>query len=147
MAFRHILRRLRQSPTFTAITVVTLALGIGANAAIFSVLEGVLLKPLPYPDPDRLIAVDHAAPGVNITSAGMAPFLYFTYRDENRTLQDIGMWNGDSLGVTGLAEPEQVPGIDVTDGVLPMLGAQPLIGRLFSPKDDSPGSPRTVILS
>ncbi len=147
MRLRHILRRLRQSPTFTAITVVTLALGIGANAAIFSVLEGVLLKPLPYPDPNRLIAVDHAAPGVNITSAGMAPFLYFTYREQNRKLQDIGMWTGDSLGVTGLAEPEQVPGIDVTDGVLPILGVQPVLGRLFSRQDDSPGSPRTVILS
>ena len=132
---------------FAAITVITLALGIGANAAIFSVLEGILLKPLSYPDPDRLIAVDHTAPGVNLTSTGMAPFLYFTYREESRTLQDIGMWTGDSLGVTGLAEPEQVPGIDVTDAVLPMLGAQPALGRLFSRKDDSPGSPRTVILS
>jgi putative ABC transport system permease protein len=132
---------------FTTITVVTLALGIGANSAIFSVLEGVLLKPLSYPDPDRLIAVDHAAPGVNIASAGMAPFLYFTYRDQNRTFQDVGMWTGDSLGVTGLAEPEQVPGIDVTDGVLPILGAQPVLGRLFSRQDDSPGSPKTVILS
>ena len=147
MRLRHILRRLRQSPTFTAITVVTLALGIGANAAIFSVIEGVLLKPLPYPDPNRLVVVDHAAPGVNITSAGMAPFLYFTYREQNRKLQDIGMWTGDSLGVTGLAEPEQVPGIDVTDGVLPILGVQPVLGRLFSRQDDSPGSPRTVILS
>ena len=147
MRFLHILRRLRQSPMFTTITVITLALGIGANAAIFSVLEGVLLKPLAYPDPDRLMAVDHAAPGVNLTSAGIAPFLYFTYRDQNRTLQDIGMWTGDSLAVTGLAEPEEVPGIDLTDGVLPMLGAQPVLGRLFSRQDDSAGSPRTVILS
>jgi hypothetical protein len=87
MGFRHVLRRLRRSPLFTTITVVTPALGIGANVAIFSVLEGVLLKLLPYPDPERLIAVDHAAPGVNIDSAGMAPFLHFTYPDENRTLQ------------------------------------------------------------
>ena len=86
MRFQHILRRLSQSPLFTAITVVTLALGIGANVAIFSVLEGVLLKPLPYPDPDRLIAVDHVAPGVNMAHAGMAPFLFFTYLDQKRTL-------------------------------------------------------------
>jgi putative ABC transport system permease protein len=147
MQFQHILRRLRQSPMFTAITVVTLALGIGANTAIFSVLEGVLLKPLPYPDPDRLIAVDHSAPGVSMANAGMAPFLYFTYREQSQTLQDVGMWNGDSLSVTGLAEPEEVPGVDVTDGVLPILGAQPVLGRLFSRQDDSAGSPRTVILS
>ena len=147
MRFKHVLRRLRQSPMFTTVTVITLALGIGANAAIFSVLEGVLLKPLSYPDPDRLIAVDHAAPGVNLTSAGIAPFLYFTYRDQNQTFQDIGMWTGDSLAVTGLAEPEVVPGIDLTDGVLPLLGARPVLGRLFSRHDDSPGSPRTVIIS
>jgi len=147
MRFKHVLRRLRQSPMFTAVTVITLALGIGANAAIFSVLEGVLLKPLSYPDPDRLVAVDHAAPGVNLTSAGIAPFLYFTYRDQNQTFQDIGMWTGDSLAVTGLAEPEVVPGIDLTDGVLPLLGARPVLGRLFSRQDDSPGSPKTVIIS
>ncbi len=75
MRSRHILRRLRQSPLFTAVTVIALALGIGANAAVFSFLDGVLLKPLSYPDLDRL---DHAAPGVNITNAGMAPFLHFT---------------------------------------------------------------------
>src|ERR1035441_10037406 len=120
MGIEHVLRRLRRVLFRSTITLVTLALGIAANVAIFSVIEGVLLKPLPYPDADRLIAVDHAAPGVNIDSAGMAPFLYFTYRDENRTLQDIGMWTGDSLAVTGLAEPHEVPGIDVTDGVLPI---------------------------
>jgi putative ABC transport system permease protein len=147
MRFRHILRRLRKSPMFTTITVVTLALGIGANAAIFSVLEGVLLKPLPYPDPDRLIAVDHSAPGVNMTSAGMAPFLYFTYREQNRTLQDVGMWTGDSVAVTGLAEPEEITGVDVTEAVLPLLGVKPVVGRLFSRKDDLAGSPRTVVLS
>src|SRR6478609_6001759 len=97
MRFLHILRRLRQSPMFTTITLVTLALGIGANAAIFSVLEGILLKPLPYPDPDALIVVDHTAPGVNMKSTGMAPFLYFTYRANSQTLQDIGMWTGDSM--------------------------------------------------
>src|ERR1019366_4121006 len=147
MHFRHVLRRLRRSPLFTTITVVTLALGIGANLAIFTVLEGLQLRPLPYSAPGHLIAVDHAAPGVNIDSAGMAPFLYFTYRDENRTLQDVGMWTGDSLAVTGLAEPEEVPGIGVTDGVLPILGVQPVHGRLFSRQDDSPGSPRTAIIS
>jgi putative ABC transport system permease protein len=147
MRLHYIFRRLWQSPMFTTITVITLAVGIGANSAIFSVLEGVLLKPLLYPDPDRLIAVDHSAPGVDMPSAGIAPFLYFTYREQNRTLQDIGMWTGDSLGVTGLAEPEQVPGIDVTDGVLPILGVQPVLGRLFSRQDDLPASPKTVILS
>jgi predicted permease len=132
---------------FTTFTVLTLALGIGANTAIFTALEGILLKALPYPEPDRLIAVGHAAPGVNVKNAGMAPFLYFTYREQSRTFQDIGMWTPDSLNVTGLAEPEQVLGIDVTEGVLPLLGAQPVLGRLYSSQDDSPGSPETVLLS
>jgi predicted permease len=132
---------------FTVTTVVTLALGIGANAAIFSVLEGILLKPLPYGDSERLISVDHSAPGVDIKNAGIAPFLYFTYRDQNRTLEDIGMWQSDSVSVTGLAEPEQVPSIDVTDGVLPILKVQPILGRLFSRQDDSPGTQATAVLS
>ena len=120
---------------------------IGANTAIFSVLDGVLLKPLPYPHAEELISIDHAAPGVNIEHAGAAPFLYYTYREQNRTLRDAGMWQSDSVAVTGSAEPQQVEGIDITEGVLPILGVQPFLGRLFTRADDSPGSPRTVILS
>ena len=135
MRFRHVLRRLLQSPLFTITSVITLALGIGANAAIFSVIEGILLKPLAYTDPDRLIALDHHAPGVNLPSVGMAPFLYFTYREQNRTLEDVGIWQGDGFSVTGLAEPEQVAGLDVTASVLPLLGVKPVLGRGFLPED------------
>ncbi len=147
MRFRHVLRRLARSPLFTFIAVLTVAVGIGANTAIFSVIEGVLLKPLPYPHPEQLIEVDHTAPGVNITDAGAAPFLYLTYRDQSRTFQQLGMWNDDSVSVTGLAQPEQVDCVDVTDGVLPILGVHPVLGRLFSHRDDSPGSPETVVLT
>jgi predicted permease len=147
MGLNHLLRRLRRSPMFTVVTLLTLAVGIGANTAIFSVLDGVLLKPLAYPRAEELISVSHTAPGVNIADVGIAPFLYFTYREENRTLQDIGMWNSGSFSVTGSAEPQQVDGIEVTDGVLPALGVQPFLGRLFSRADDSPGSAKTLILS
>jgi predicted permease len=148
MRFQQVLRRLRQSPLFTITSVATLALGIGANAAIFSVIEGILLKPLAYTDPDRLIALDHHAPGVNIPNGiGMAPFLYFTYREQNRTLADVGIWQNDGFSVTGLAEPEQVPGIDLTAAVLPLLGVKPAAGRLFSEHDDAAGSPQTAIIS
>jgi predicted permease len=132
---------------FAVVTLATLAIGIGANTAIFSVLDGVLLKPLPYPHAEELISIDHAAPGVNIEHAGAAPFLYYTYREQNRTLRDAGMWQSDYVAVTGSAEPQQVAGIDITEGVLPILGVQPFLGRLFTRADDSPGSPRTVILS
>src|SRR5262249_36733792 len=108
--------------------------------------QGVLLKPLPYPQPDRLISLDHSAPGVDLPHAGMAPFLYFTYRENSKTF-DTGIWQGDSTSVTGIAEPEQVPGVDVTVSILPMLGAQPVAGRLFTEADDAPGTTETVILS
>src|SRR5476649_2911262 len=146
MRLSQIFRRLIQLPVFTAVAVLTLAIGIGANAAIFSVIEGVLLKPLPYPNADELIVLDHTAAGLNIKSAGSAPFLYFTYREDGRVFQDVAMWTGDTVSVTGLAEPEEVRAVDVTDGLLPMLGAIPSLGRLFTKQDDSPGAADTVIL-
>jgi predicted permease len=134
-------------PGFTSIAVLTLAIGIGANAAIFSVIEGVLLKPLPYARSAELVTIDHAAPGVKIEHAGSAPFLYFTYREDGRVFQDVGMWNVGTMSVTGLAQPEEVPTLFVTDAILPMLGAQPMLGRLISKTDDAPGGPETVMLS
>ena len=144
---RHLVRRLARAPLFTSVTVATLAIAIGANTAIFSVLDGVLLKPLPYPHPDQLVGLWHTAPGVNITDLNSAPFLYFTYREEGRTFQDVGLWTEGAASVTGLAEPERVTVLRVTDGVLPILGVAPLLGRSFSRQDDQAGSPPTVILS
>src|SRR5471032_1192204 len=146
MRLNQVFRRLIQLPVFTTVAVLTLAIGIGANAAIFSVIEGVLLKPLPYPNADELIVLDHTAAGLNIKSAGSAPFLYFTYREDGRVFQDVAMWTGDTVSVTGLAEPDEVRALDVTDGMLPMLGATPALGRLFTKLDDSPKAADTVIL-
>ncbi len=147
MRLKHILRRLIKSPGFTLITALTLAVGIGANSAIFTVIEGVLLKPLAYPGAERLVAVNHNAPGINFPEAGSAPFLYFTYRDEGRTFAASGVWRPRKASITGLVEPEEVDTIDVTADVLPALGVSPAIGRWFSEKDDSPGAPETVILT
>ena len=147
MRFHQLLRSLARMPLFTGITVLTLALGIGANTAIFSVIEGVLLKPLPYPRSDELVTLDHAAPGVNLPSAGAAPFQYFTYREEGRVFQDVGLWSTGTVSITGRAEPEEVPTLFVTDGVLPILGVQPMLGRLFSKADDTPATPETVVLT
>jgi len=91
---QHVLRRLRRSPMFTAITLVTLAVGIGSNAAIFSVLNGTLIKPLPYPEPDRLVAIWETAPGLNIPALNASPATYFTFREEGRVFQDVGIWRG-----------------------------------------------------
>ena len=144
---KQVFRRLGRAPLFTIITLVTLAAGVGGNTIVFSVLESVLLKPLPYPRPDELIGVWLTAPGVNIQNLNLAPSNYFIYREQNRSFQDIGIYNGDSVSVTGRAEPEQVDALDVTDGTLPLLGVSPVLGRLFTHQDDSPGSPDTVILS
>jgi putative ABC transport system permease protein len=143
----HTLRRLARSPMFTAISLVTLAIGIGANTAIFSVVEGVLLKPLPYPHGEQLIALWHTAPGVNIKDVNMAPSLYFVYSDESRAFQDVSMWQDGTSSVTGLAEPEEVPVLLVTNRLLPILAVQPALGRGFTASDDDPKSARTVMLS
>jgi predicted permease len=144
---RQVFRRLGRAPLFTGITLITLAAGVGANTVIFSVLEGVLLKPLPYPHPEQLIGVWHTAPGIGITDLNMSPSVYMIDREQNTTFQDIGAYDADSLSVTGAGEPEQVRGLDVTDGTLPLVGVKPVLGRLFTREDDSPGSPDTVLLS
>jgi predicted permease len=144
---KHVVRRLVRSPMFTVVTLLTIAIGVGANSAIFSVINGVLLKPLPYPDPERLVSVWQTAPGIGITDLNASPSDYFTFREENRTFQYFGIWTGDSVSVTGLAAPEQVPGLDVSSGTLEALGVQPTLGRWFTLKDETHGSPETVILT
>jgi predicted permease len=144
---RQVLRRLGRAPLFTTITLLTLAIGVGANTVIFSVIEGVMLKPLPYPHPEQLIGVWHRAPGINFDNLNMSPSIYFIDREQNTTLQDVGVYDGDSFDVTGAGQPEHVRGLDVTDGTLPILGVVPTLGRLFTRQDDTAGAPQTVMLS
>src|SRR5580700_3114752 len=147
MQLRQVLRRLARAPMFTVITLVTLAGGVGANTVVFSVLEGVLLKPLQYPRAEELIGVRLTAPGIHLKETDLSPSDYFIFREQGRTFQDIGLYTGDSVSVTGIAEPEQVSALLVTDGTLPLLGVQPIFGRGFTRQDDSPGTPETVILT
>jgi putative ABC transport system permease protein len=144
---RYGLRQLRRNPGFTIVAVLTLALGVGATAAIFSVVDGVLLKPLPYPHPEQLVAVWLTAPGMNIQDLNPSPSLYFILRDQSRTFQDFGLYTGVSRNVTGHGEPEHVAGLDVTYGLLQTLGVRPVLGRPFTRSDDEPGSPDTVMLT
>jgi predicted permease len=143
---RQVVRRLLRSPMFTLVTLITLAAGVGANIAVFSVVEGVLLKPLPYPHPEELVGVWHTAPGLNMGLVNMAPSNYFIYREQSRVFQDIGLYQGDSVGVTGHGSPERVPALDVTDGLLPVLGIAPMLGRGFNQADVTPNGPDTVVL-
>lgn len=144
---RQVSRRLGRTPMFTAITLITLGVGIGANTAIFSVIESVLLEPLAYPHSEQLVDVAHSAPGLNIKNIGASPSNYFIYREQGRTIQDIGLYQGNSVSVTGVAEPEQVPALSVTDGMLPVLGVPPALGRWFNREDDTPSGPDVVMLT
>src|SRR5262249_61970228 len=109
---RQAARRLVRAPLFTVITLVTLAAGVGANTLVFSVLESVLLKPLPYPHPEELLAVWHTAAGLNIDNLNMSPGDYFIYREQAQTFHDIGLYQRDSVSVTGTAAPERMEAPD-----------------------------------
>jgi predicted permease len=144
---RHHVRRLAATPAFSLTAVVTLATAIGANALIFSLVNGVILKPLPFEAPERLVAVWHVAPGLMPGPLEQAAFSYFTYRDEAESFEDIGLWSIAAAAVTGRGDPEELRALAVTDGTLPVLRVRTALGRGFSPADDAPGSRETVLLS
>ena len=146
------LRMLRKNPGFTATALLTIAIGIGANAAVFSVVNSVLLKPLNYPKPEELVALHQVAPG----AAGLADFenglllspsMYFTYAEQNRAFQSLGVWTKDISNVTGLEEPEQVRAVVVSDGVLQALSVAPQVGRWLMAADQAPRGPQRVMIS
>ncbi|MGC2694174.1 MAG: ABC transporter permease [Candidatus Angelobacter sp.] len=143
------MRALGRAPAFTLVCGLMLTLGIGATTAIFSVVNGVVLKPLPYQDANSLISLKHAAPGVTALSddLGMSGALLSTYRSQNQTFQEIGIWGKGTETVAGGGEPEEVESLYVSDGTLRALGVQPAIGRWFSQTDDTVDSPETVILT
>ena len=143
---KHTFRRLARTPLFTLATVVTLALGIGANTAIFSVINSVLLKALPFPEPNQLIGVWQTAPGVNIKDLNASLADYITYREESKTFADVALWNRRSMTVTEFADAERVDGIRVTFRLLPLLGVNPIIGRGFVEKDNDTKSPDVIML-
>ena len=144
---RHASRRLLAQPGFTLVAALTLALGIGATAAIFSVVYGVLLKPLPFPEPDRLVGVYHRGEAVNLALMNQGPATYFTYRDNQRVFEEIGAWESSEVSITGRGEPERVEALFVTATTLPLLRVQPALGRLLGEEDDTPGRPLRVVLT
>jgi len=145
------LRRLRNSPGFAATVLLTLAIGIGANTAVFSVINRVLLQPLPYPDSDRIVALWLNAPGgglSNFTSGlQLSPSMYFTFARQNKSFQSIGIWTMQNANVTGLAQPEEVHTALISDGILQTLDVRPAAGRWFSSADQDPHGALTVMLS
>jgi putative ABC transport system permease protein len=144
--FRYGARGLRRNPGFTAITVLTLALGIGATTAIFTVVNAVLLRPLPYPHPEELVYVQQVLGGF-----GVNPFVwnreFVAWRNQSRTLRPIAAYMYDWFNLTGGGEPERVVSGIASASFFPLLGVRPEVGRLFLPEEDRPGGPPVAILS
>ena len=146
------LRALRRNPVFTAVALLTIAIGIAANAAVFSVVNSVLLKPLNYPKSEELVSLHQIAPGAEglgdfQSGLLLSPSMYFAYAEHNRSFQSLGVWINGTANVTGLAEPEQVRTVFVSDGVLETLDVPPAVGRWLSHADQVPNGPQRVMLS
>ena len=145
----HAARSLRRTPGFAAIAVGTLALGIGATTAIFSVLSAVLLRPLPYPDADRLVQIFSPPPVANYPRAGLAlpPPYFFALRDGARTLEHVAGYVNTNATLTGVGDAVGLNGIEVTASVFPLLGVPPIIGRAFETREEARGPDSVVVLS
>ncbi|HVX66495.1 MAG TPA: ABC transporter permease, partial [Bryobacteraceae bacterium] len=145
--FRYAWRMLRKSPGFACIAILMLALGIGANTAIFSLVSTAFLRPLPFADPGRLVAIWEETPLFGLKYSPPSTANYLDWRSSNRTFADMGGLERSSFRLTGQGEPEEVEGSSVTASLFPTLGVRPVRGRWFLPEEDHPGAAKTVILS
>ena len=140
-------RMMRKKPGFTLIAVLTLALGIGANTAIFSLVNAVLLRPLPYPDPDRLVIMLKAYPQKGLDSWGLSQADFAMYRDQNHVFEKMAAYSSAGFNLTDVGEPERIRGTSVTADFFNVLGVSPVLGRDFRPEEDTPGKNVVCILS
>ncbi len=145
--FRYALRMLRKNPGTTLVIVLSLAIGIGANSAVFSVVDALMLRPLPYPQADRLAAVWLHSPGIGIYRDWPSPGQYIDIQKENHSFTEMSISRLTSFTLTGIDQPEQIAGMRTSSGLLHMLGARPLLGRVLLPEEDKPGKPAVAILS
>ena len=142
---RYALRGLAKSPGFTAVAITTLALGIGANTAIFSVVHAVLLKRLPYPEPDRLVVMRERH--IHHCCTGVAWPTFLDWREQSHSFQGLAGFRTDHVMLSGVGEPEMLRSAQVSAEFFPLLGARPALGRFFDAADDRPGAPPTAVLS
>ena len=140
-------RILCRSPGFTAVAVATLALGIGANTAIFSVVNAALLRPLAFEEPERLVMVWESLPKRGIARNNPAPANYAGWRAQNEVFEDMAAIRNQFLNLTGAGEPVQFEAHFVTANLFSVLGVEPALGRFFFPEEDRPGAPRVAVLS
>jgi len=144
---RHAVRRLRQQPGFALVALLTLAIGIGANSAIFSLINGVLLNPLPYPESDRLVLAILEAPGLGFPEVPMSEATYLLCKEQHSGFEDLMMYSGASANLTGEEGPERVQSAEVTANFFEVLGVRPAMGRGFSEGEDGPGATPVAVLS
>jgi len=144
---RYALRTLRKNPGLTAVIVLSLAIGIGANTAIFSVVDALLLKPLPYPQPGRLSVLWLRSPGIGIPQDWPSPGQYIDVKTQNHSFEEMSISRGNSWTLTGRDRPELIEGILTSSSLFHLLGAKPLLGRTLLPEDDVPGRPPVAILT
>jgi len=144
---RYGLRRLRAAPAFAATVVLTLALGIGANTAIFSVVNALLLRALPYADPGRLVTIEHLYPALDGMQAPVSAAGFAQYRDDTRSFAGMAVESGWGPNLTGTGDPERLVGARVSGQFFPTLGVAPLLGRTLRPDEDRPGENHVVVLS
>ena len=141
------MRSLLKKPGFAFIAVLTLALGIGANSTIFSFVNAILLRPLPYKNPERLVLLDETATKRGIASMGVSFPNFLDWREQNQVFEDIAAYSEDTYTLAGGGEPEQLQGARISSGLFELLGVQPLMGRTFSAEEDRPNNDAVVILS
>ena len=144
---RYAMQMLRKQPWFTIVAVLTIALGVGANSAVFSIVNSLLLNPLPYRDSERLAIIWSHSPGANVDKDWPSPGQFEAIKANSTVFQDMAIVQGRSLNVGGLSNPTRAGAIAASSNFLPLLGAKPLIGRLFLAGEDTPDQPKTVILS
>ena len=145
---RPALRRLARTPGFTVVSVLTLALGIAGTTAAFSVVNAVLLRPLPYREPERLIQLWHTAPGLGVEQVEQSDASYIQYHDKaTRSFESVASYDHSSANLTGGQEPERITSSEITASLLPTLGVTPLLGRNFTADEDRPGGAPVAILS
>ncbi|HKP11772.1 MAG TPA: ABC transporter permease, partial [Blastocatellia bacterium] len=140
-------RMLAKRPGFAAVAILSLAIGIGANSAIFSVANALLLHPLPYEDADRLAILWSRSPGLNVAQDWFSPGQYLDVKTQNTVFEGTAVTIGQSFNLTGQGTPERVDGARASSSLFPLFGVQAALGRVFLPEEDEPGKPATVILS
>src|SRR5688572_25431805 len=144
---RYAVRTLRRSAGLTFVIVASLAIGIGANTAVFSVVNALMLRPLPYPEPERLAVLWLRSPGINIPQDWPSPGQYIDIGTENHSFAGMSISRGRVGTLMGLSEPQRVEVLETSSSLFELLGAKPLHGRLLRPEEDKPGQPAVAILS